>query len=72
MTADQILQQYNASMDSVDLINDGQPQGMLDEDWAGMLTRNKEHLIIMIAKDYWTNEDLKPFNAAISRKFDYI
>jgi len=28
------------------------------------LSRNKEHLVIMLAKDYWTTEDLAPLQAA--------
>jgi hypothetical protein len=28
------------------------------------LARNKEHLRIMIAKDYWTTEDLTPLQQA--------
>ena len=28
--------------------------------------RNVEHLQLMVAKDYWTTEDLTPFNNAIT------
>jgi len=28
------------------------------------LARNKEHLKIMLAKDFWTNEDLSPLETA--------
>ena len=58
ITAEQIAQHYSAAMDSVNLINGGQPEGMADADWADCLSRNKEHLVIMLAKDYWTTEDL--------------
>ena len=34
------------------------------EDWADCLARNKEHLKIMLAKDYWTTENLTPLQAA--------
>ena len=64
ITAQQIAQHYKAAMDSVNLINAGQPEGMTAEDWADCLARNKEHLKIMLAKDYWTNEDLTPLEAA--------
>ena len=64
LTPEQIAQHYSAAMDSVNLINGGQPEGMSDEDWADCLKRNKEHLSIMIAKDFWTNEDLKPLQDA--------
>jgi hypothetical protein len=63
-TAEQIAQHYSAAMDSVNLINAGKPERMTDEDWADCLTRNKEHLKIMLAKDFWTTEDLAPLQAA--------
>jgi len=63
-TAEEIARHYSAAMDSVNLINAGQPEGMSDEDWADILSRNKEHLNIMLAKDYWTDEDLSPLQAA--------
>jgi hypothetical protein len=62
--AQQIAQHYSAAMDSVNLINAGQPEGMTSEDWADCLARNKEHLKIMLAKDYWTTEDLAPLHTA--------
>ena len=62
--AEQIAQHYSAAMDSVNLINAGKPEGMEDADWADCLSRNKEHLKIMLAKDFWTNEDLAPLQAA--------
>ena len=64
ITTEQIAQNYSAAMDSVNLINAGQPEGMDDADWADCLARNKEHLRIMIAKDFWTTEDLTPLEAA--------
>jgi len=64
ITQEQIAQHYSACMDSVNLINFGQPQGMTAEDWADCLSRNKEHLVIMLAKDFWTTEDLSPLRTA--------
>ena len=63
-TPTQIAQHYSAAMDSVNLINNGKPEYMSDADWADCLSRNKEHLKIMLAKDYWTTEDLAPLQAA--------
>jgi len=63
-TPEQIAQHYSAAMDSVNLINAGKPEGMTDAEWADCLSRNKEHLKIMLAKDYWTTEDLAPLQAA--------
>ena len=64
ITAEQIAQHYSAAMDSVNLINGGQPENMTDADWADCLSRNKEHLKIMLAKDYWTTENLTPLRTA--------
>ena len=64
LSAEQIAQHYSAAMDSVNLINGSQPEGMSDEDWADCLKRNKDHLKIMIAKDFWTTEDLTPLQQA--------
>jgi hypothetical protein len=63
-TAEQIAQHYAAAMDSVNLINGTKPENTSDEDWADIIARNKEHLNIMLAKDYWTTEDLTPLEDA--------
>ena len=63
-TPEQIAQHYSAAMDSVNLINAGKPAAMTDAEWADCLDRNKRHLIIMLAKDYWTTENLAPLQAA--------
>jgi hypothetical protein len=63
-TQEQIQKHYDACMDSVALINAGQPEDMSNEDWADTLKRNQDHLVIMLAKDYWTDEDLTPLQAA--------
>jgi hypothetical protein len=63
-TAEEIARHYSAAMDSVNLINAGQPEGMTAEDWADTVARNKEHLKIMLAKDFWTTEDLTAIRAA--------
>jgi hypothetical protein len=60
----QIARHYSAAMDSVNLINAGKPEDMTDADWADTLKRNRDHLVIMLAKDFWTNEDLTPLQAA--------
>jgi hypothetical protein len=64
LTPEQIAQHYSAAMDSVNLINAGKPEGMTDEDWADCVDRNKEHLRIMLAKDFWTDQDLSPLQVA--------
>jgi hypothetical protein len=63
-TPEQIAKHYSAAMDSVNLINAGKPELMTAEDWADTVARNKEHLVIMLAKDFWTTEDLSPLQDA--------
>jgi hypothetical protein len=63
-TAEQIAKHYSAAMDSVNLINGEKPEGVEDADWADTVSRNKEHLKIMLAKDFWTTEDLSPLQSA--------
>jgi len=64
ITQEQIAQHYKACMDSVNLINAGKPEGITDADWADCLARNKEHLKIMLVKDFWTTENLTPLRTA--------
>ena len=64
ITAEEIQRHYSAAMDSVNLINAGKPEQMDDDEWADCLARNKEHLNIMLAKEWWTTEDLSPLQAA--------
>ena len=74
-TAEEIAQDYTAMGHSVDLINgviDGTQ--MADEEAAdrqSAVDRNVEHLEIMVAKDYWTTEDMTAVNAAITAGKSY-
>jgi hypothetical protein len=61
---EQIAKHYSAALDSIALINGGQPEGMEDAEWADTVARNKEHLNIMLAKDFWTTQDLTPLQQA--------
>ena len=65
ITAEEIAQHYTAMGHSVDLLNAGKPEDMSDEDWADTVSRNVEHLKIMVTKDFWTTEDMTAVNAAI-------
>ena len=64
ITKEEIAQAYKAALDSVELLKAGQPEGVSDEDWADTVARNKAHLEIMLAKDFWTTEDLAPLQVA--------
>lgn len=67
----QVAQDYKAAMDSVNLINAGKPADWngTDAEWADVITRNKEHLQIQIAKGsaYYGSNDLTPFTAAVAK-----
>ena len=63
-TSEEIAKHYSAALDSVNLINGTKPEMTTDEEWADTVARNKEHLNIMLAKTYWTTEDLAPLQAA--------
>ena len=63
-SAEEIARHYAAALDSVNLINAGKPEGVDDAEWADTVARNKEHLNIMLAKDFWTTEDLSPLEEA--------
>ena len=75
-TAEEIAQSYTAMGHSVELINgiiDGSK--MVDEDpqdKKDTVKRNVEHLEIMVAKDYWTNEDMTAVNEAITAGKAYL
>ena len=64
ITAEEIARHLSAAMDSVNLINGDKPENMEDADWADTIARNKEHLKIILAKNWWTDEDLSPLQAA--------
>ena len=70
ITAEEIAQHYVAMGHSVDLINAIiAGTAMADDDAADKqdcVDRNVEHLEIMVAKDFWTTEDMTAANAAIT------
>ena len=63
--ATEIARHYRAALDSVNLINrlvEKNPRTTEDD---ASIYRNVQHLIIMRAKPFWTNENMKPFDDAI-------
>jgi hypothetical protein len=70
ITAEQIAQNYTAMGHSVQLITDVIAGDAMADDEAeerqGCVDRNVEHLQLMVAKDYWTSEDMTAVNAAIT------
>jgi hypothetical protein len=75
-TAEQIAQSYVAMGHSVELINgiiDGTK--MIDEDSedkTNSVKRNLEHLELMVAKDYWTNQNMTAIKKAIVDGKSYL
>ncbi len=68
-TAEEIAQDYTAMGHSVELINgiiDGSKMAEEEaEERQDCVNRNVEHLEIMVAKDFWTDEDMTAVDAAI-------
>ena len=65
-TAEDVAFYYRASLDSVTLVNALVAQDTRDDDEVDTLRRNVEHLELMLAKDWWTDEDLAPFEASVA------
>ena len=69
-TAEEIAQDYTAMGHSVDLINaiiaGTQMADDTAEDKQDCVDRNVAHLELMVAKDYWTDEDMTAVNSAIT------
>lgn len=66
VTTEEIAQHYSAMLDSVNLINAGQPNQMPDSEWADAVSRNREHLELMLTRDFWTDEDMNPVNEVLN------
>jgi|TARA_R110000787_G_scaffold91743_1_gene193272 hypothetical protein len=68
-TAEDIAQDFTAMGHSVTLITDViAGTSMADEsaeEKKSCVDRNVEHLELMVAKDFWTNEDMTAINSAI-------
>jgi hypothetical protein len=76
ITAEEIAQHYSAMGDSVDLINDiidgSKMADDTQEEKNDCVDRNVRHLEIMVAKDFWTTEDMTASNAAITAGQNYL
>ena len=69
-TAEDIAPDYTAMGHSVELINSIiAGTSMINEeavDRQSAVDRNVEHLELMVAKEFWTDEDMTAVNSAIS------
>tara|TARA_R100001377_G_scaffold41824_1_gene23581 strand:- start:530 stop:781 length:252 start_codon:yes stop_codon:yes gene_type:complete len=70
MTADEIANDYIVMGHSISLITDiiaGNEMANKNAEYRqDCVDRNTKHLEIMVAKDYWTNENMTATNAAIT------
>lgn len=64
-------QHYAYALDSVNLINAivADDTGYIEP--ANCVDRNVQHLQLMVAKDFWTNEDMTPLMSAIRAGLAY-
>ena len=64
-----VEQVYISTTHSVELINRMYDEGKtVSEEDLDMIQRNKDHLEIMLEKDFWTeDQDLAPIQAAVDR-----
>jgi len=68
-TAEEIARHYEVMGHSVDLINAllaKAPDYMTEQERTNTIKRNVEHLQIMLAKDFWTDEDMTAVKSAIA------
>jgi len=74
-TAEDIAQDFTAMGHSVTLINEiiagTQMADESAEEKQSAVDRNVEHLELMVAKDFWTNEDMSAVNSAITAGNSY-
>ena len=63
----QVAQSYKAAMDSVALLQTGQPKDMTDADWQDCKQRNIDHLKIQLEKgaEFYGTNSLTPFEDAV-------
>tara|TARA_R100001377_G_scaffold15798_1_gene8055 strand:- start:103 stop:336 length:234 start_codon:yes stop_codon:yes gene_type:complete len=71
-TTEEIAAHYSAMGNSVELINSIRASNSIvgkettAQERQDCIDRNVGHLEIMVAKDYWTTEDMTAVNAAIA------
>jgi len=58
--------EYKKAMFSVNLITEIVDSGDTDEATLRIKEQNQAHLVVILAKDFWTNEDLTPLQNAVN------
>jgi hypothetical protein len=64
-TADEITRHFSAAMDSVSLIAELTKKETLTDAEKDAISRNKEHLKIMISRDWFTAEQKQALQAVL-------
>jgi hypothetical protein len=72
MTPEEIAKHYAAMLYSIDSIKEGMDTGDKDEETLDFVQRNVTHLETMVAKDWWTTEDMTAVNQAIADGNAYL
>jgi len=65
ITPEQIAKHYSAMLDSVAVITAARANPEAYADDETLVSRNVEHLRVMLAKDFWTDEDMSAVLAAV-------
>ena len=66
LSAERIAKHYAACLDSVNLINRISAQETITDKDKDSLSRNAEHLNIMLSRTFWTTEDLTVLRDAVT------
>ena len=72
LTSEEINQHYSAAIDSMDLINRLLNKTVHTIHELDLISRNVQHLEIMVSKNIWAFRDLEGFKNAISRGNDVL
>ena len=64
-TEEKLQKTFDAAMDSVNLILGAKPQSLTDEEWADVVSRNKEHLELVIAKNELSAEQIDQLKSGL-------
>lgn len=59
LTVEEVERQFSAAIDSVNLIKGDKPEALTEEEWADVIDRNIEHLVIMCGKEYFSADQIE-------------
>lgn len=64
-TTEEIAKIYSSMMDSVNLITTLKAKQNITSEESATITRNIEHIKIMLKKSFWATQDLTPFKNVV-------